>query len=209
MSVQDSSKNFSSISNPGDKPNANDDKNSKYRKGYERTVQNCWTHVNEKTAFKAKSIRTVVPIVLGFSCKSDLNEQHDQCHKSTMQTRDFYSSVEICHSSRCLFNIYVLQSQIVILEFGYSKEGAIFAFSTTTNIITSPTRVSRLRCSDDRYSSRSGNVRCYTTVFASENVKFDDLAFAKWLDRFFGLFLTMADLWTNTSVFVSFLLMNP
>ena len=40
MSVQDSSKNFSSISNPGDKPNANDDKNSKYRKGYERTVQN-------------------------------------------------------------------------------------------------------------------------------------------------------------------------
>ena len=55
MSVQDSSKNFSSISNPGDKPNANDDKNSKYRKWYERTVQNCWTHVNEKTAFKAKS----------------------------------------------------------------------------------------------------------------------------------------------------------
>ena len=41
MSVQDSSKNFSSISNPGDKPNANDDKYSKYRKGYERTVQNC------------------------------------------------------------------------------------------------------------------------------------------------------------------------
>ena len=88
MSVQDSSKNFSSISNPGDKPNANGDKNSKYRKGYERTVQNYSTHVNEKTAFKAKSIRTVVPIVLGFSCKSDLNEQHDQCHKSKMQTRN-------------------------------------------------------------------------------------------------------------------------
>ena len=85
-----------------------------------------------------------------------------------------------------IFN-YVLQSQIVILEFGYSKEGAIFAFPTTTNIITSPTRVSRLRCSDDRYSSMSGNVRCYTTVFASENVKFDDLASAKRLDGFFGI----------------------
>ena len=112
MSVQDSSKNFSSISNPGDKPNANDDKNSKYRKGYERTVQNYSTHVNEKTAFKAKSMRTVVPIVLGFSCKSDLNEQHDQCHKSTYNANKRF--LFFCRDlSLFTMFIYVLQSQVL------------------------------------------------------------------------------------------------
>ena len=107
MSVQDSSKNFSSISNPGDKPNANDDKNSKYRKGYERTVQNYSTHVNEKTAFKAKSMRTVVPIVLGFSCKSDLNEHHDQCHKNRLGFLFFCRDLSLI----TMF-IYVLQSPL-------------------------------------------------------------------------------------------------